>query len=817
MLERHTSGKERDASATEGPCRGKRQAARSGGRVAETGECSPGAIGRSCNLTRPPCARGPRALSPEVIPRVSTLARALAGFVVAGALTAQAAAAQVETPSDTTSPSPDTTVVSDTTTVYELPGLVVVGRDESVATSAFLSEALRVQPSGVNALEALNRAPAFNFTAADPFGFYEFGQNVQLRVFNREQVAMTVDGIPLGSQATGGGSPVGRFIESESVSQVKVHQGSGNIETVSNFGLGGAVTFETDRPRTEPSVRLEFSGGEFSSRRGYGRFDTGLFGSGSRAYASVSRNEFDKWRGQGDMERTHVEGKFFQELENGSLSINIYYNDREDHDFLDVSLETFEEVGYDVTLRNEFAVLSDKEEQARLNAFFFDAWTNRREDFLLGTTLDLEARSDLHLRLTPYFHNQNGVGTWLPNFRPDASTADPLGNRDFTRSTWRETQYGLNRFGTTGTVTWEASSTLDVSAGGWIERSERIQRRVWFDLPDMDVFDKSSFVPFWTQFDRNFDTNTYTAYGKAVFRPLPELRLDAGLRGHIVEMRLDDDVNNEFGEQEDRVGFLPQFGAVYDIASSHQLFGSVSRNFSQVPDDALRQTAEVEPETSVNLDLGYRFFHPRASSSVTFFFVDYSDKIETITFGEFDRFANETVLQNVGEIRSFGVELTGDFSLGYGFDLFASASWNDSEYRKDIADASEPDGVLRLKGNDVVFTPSFQSFNEVSWSGRGFRVGLTGRFVGRRPSSLSGPVDGDPSNQEELNSYFLLGATASYQWNRWTIGLQATNLTDETYLASTSGLGPGTARHPGVATFFPGTSRWIVARAGVAF
>ena len=96
-------------------------------------------------------------------------------------------------------------VSTDSLDTYWLPEVVVTARDEAVATSGVISESIRNHAIGVNALETTNRAPSFHFSSGDGFGFYEFGQNVRLRVFNREQVSMVVDGIPLGSQATGGG------------------------------------------------------------------------------------------------------------------------------------------------------------------------------------------------------------------------------------------------------------------------------------------------------------------------------------------------------------------------------------------------------------------------------------------------------------------------------------------------------------------------------------------------------------------------------------------------------------------------------------
>lgn len=143
---------------------------------------------------------------------------------------------------------------------YELAGLEVVGRRQSLATTTFMRERLESQAAGLNALDVVNRSPSFVFSAGDAHGFYEYGQNVQLRVFNLQQLAMTVDGVPLGSQAPAGGSPVGRFVENESVERVTVNQGSGSIENLSSVGLGGAVVYETTQPDAEAGGYLRVTG-----------------------------------------------------------------------------------------------------------------------------------------------------------------------------------------------------------------------------------------------------------------------------------------------------------------------------------------------------------------------------------------------------------------------------------------------------------------------------------------------------------------------------------------------------------------------------
>ena len=697
-----------------------------------------------------------------------------------------------------------------------------MGEGRSLQTNVFGVRTLQIQPAGVNVLQALNRAPGFNFSAGDANGFYEYGQNISMRVFNGRQLAFTIDGIPLGDQGPAGGTPAGRLVETESVQQVTVHQGSGTKETISNYGLGGAVLFTTSRPAVTRGFRSRVTVGEFMTIRGYGRVDTGELARGLTSYASASYNYFEKWRSLGDQRQLHVESKLRQEFANGSVSLNLYYNDRDDHDFLDISVETFESEGRDVGLSEAYVVMSDKVAQADANALYYDPWSNRREDILVGVNLDVRPSSTAHLIVTPYFHNQGGVGTWLPDYRPDANAANPLdaANRDQTRNTWRETQYFLDRFGVTGSLGVSLTSNTEITLGAWAEHRKRTQRRVWFDLPDQDSYNidtiRDQVVPYWTQFDRNYTYNTYVGFLQGEMRVNDRLLINGGLTSLGYEVTFFEDLLAQHRRR--RVGepFLPQAGFVFDDAPEHQIFGSVSRRFAQAPDDAVRQSAPVSGEKAINVDLGYRFLHPGMSTSIAGYFVNYTDKIESIQLSPYDRYANETALQNVGGVTGVGMEITGDFSLGRGLGLFASANLTRSQYDGDVEDSSEAGGVLRIDGNDQVFTPKIQAFGELSHRmENGLVLAVNGKYVGMRKSSLSGPVGGDASAQEELDGYVLFGFSARYDFRNVELFLNAANLTDTKYLAATSGIGPGTSRRPGGGTYFPGSPRRITVGVGV--
>ena len=97
------------------------------------------------------------------------------------------------------------------------------------------------------------------------------------------------------------------------------------------------------------------------------------------------------------------------------------------------------------------------------------------------------------------------------------------------------------------------------------------------------------------------------------------------------------------------------------------------------------------------------------------------------------------------------------------------------------------------------------------------KAGINGKYTGARKSSLSGPLGGDPAGQEEIDAYFLAGFFAGCRWRSVEISANLYNVLNEKYLASISGLGPGTARRPGQASFYPGPPRLFALELGYEF
>src|SRR3546814_5485226 len=88
-----------------------------------------------------------------------------------------------------------------------------IGVDRVTNTVAVTRDALLSAPSGISGLKMLETLPGFNVQTDGALGLYEFGNSVQARAFNLDQIGFTIDGIPLGRSDAFGGSPVFRSEE----------------------------------------------------------------------------------------------------------------------------------------------------------------------------------------------------------------------------------------------------------------------------------------------------------------------------------------------------------------------------------------------------------------------------------------------------------------------------------------------------------------------------------------------------------------------------------------------------------------------------
>ena len=175
---------------------------------------------------------------------------------------------------------------------------VVVSAKNSTRSAVSLSgaEIQKILP-GASPLKAIQTLPGVLYLTADPWGNNEQNTLLFIHGFSTQQLGYTLDGVPLGDQQYGnynGLSPQ-RAVISENVSAVTLSSGAGDLSTASTSNLGGTVATFTSDPLKASGAQINQTFGSNATTRTFLRYDTGDFGGGNSAYASVMHQDQRAW------------------------------------------------------------------------------------------------------------------------------------------------------------------------------------------------------------------------------------------------------------------------------------------------------------------------------------------------------------------------------------------------------------------------------------------------------------------------------------------------------------------------------------------
>ncbi|NJS40467.1 MAG: TonB-dependent receptor plug domain-containing protein [Rhodobacteraceae bacterium] len=164
--------------------------------------------------------------------------------------------------------------------------------------------------------QSLNLVPGINFTNSDPYG--SSGGNVRLRGFDGNRISLTQDGIPLND--TGNYAIfTNQQIDPEYIQRATVNTGTTDVDSPTASATGGTVNVVTRKPFEETTLSVGGSVGSFDYRRLIGVIDSGESKNGVSAFAGVSFQQYDKFKGPGELQklqgqRPHLPGNWRRQL-----------------------------------------------------------------------------------------------------------------------------------------------------------------------------------------------------------------------------------------------------------------------------------------------------------------------------------------------------------------------------------------------------------------------------------------------------------------------------------------------------------------------
>lgn len=745
-------------------------------------------------------------------------------------------------------------------------------------------EFIATQPAGQTILETLNLTPGLHFTNADPYG--SSGGNIRLRGFDGNRVSLTFDGIPLndtGNYAT----YTNQQLDPELIERASVNTGSTDVDSPTASATGGTINYVTRRPANEFGGWVQGSLGDHSYRRIMGLIDTGEIGPwGTSAWFAVSRQEYDKFKGLGDLQKTQYNARIYQPFgSNGDfVSIAGHYNENRNFNYNGPNLRTstgFCDVaqtivcgdqvddpsnpyGWDIDFLRFYTPAPVRSGVADTDTNSGNYWGLRinpsntgnirinsrftlAENLLLtidpsfqyvkangGTQQAVLSETDLRLR------GSAGIGG--VDLNGDGDILDSV--RVMTPSNTNTHRYGLNtsliwdiapshrlraayafdhgrhrQTGEFGFINFSNPSEprfVDVFGG----RDDRDNRVIGLDGNVLQARDRLSYAilnqvsleyrglflndalsltmgvraPF---FERELNQYCYTQNASSNVVCTTETPSETLANGNVRFAGRTPEYIAPYSRDVKYDAVLPNVMASYRFGGGHSVYGSYNESLSAPRTDSLyavRRIADgsiinptVQPETSENFDIGYRFSSPTVVAQASVFFNQFDNRIVST----FDEDLGTFVDRNVGSVESTGFEASIGWSPIADLSLYASATFLDSELQDNYV-FNAAGAVLQTAGKKQVATPeemfalraSYQ-FNEV------FSAGIQGKYTGSRWLTDVNDLSVPAYTVVDLDARFDF---SSFGMDGTYLQFNVTNLFDERYYGS---VGTGASSTPG--------------------
>ena len=740
--------------------------------------------------------------------------------------------------------------------------IIVTGRTTRSVTQIAGPDIQKILP-GINPLKAIQTLPGVTFVTADPWGNNEQNTSLFIHGFNAQQLGYTFDDVPLGDQNYGnynGLSPQ-RAVISENVASVLLSTGAADLGTASTSNLGGAIETYSSDPRAEGGLAVAQTIGSYDTSRTFARLDSGTFGNGNSLYISGVRQKARAWDFNGRQGGYQANAKFVHDDATGRLTLYAAYSDKtEPNEDSTVRSPTTTFQPYTRPfLFPDFAAaqnyLSATGATPAADGVNYRNYYSAaiRTDYLAYAKYDWHIADNISWSNQAYYHNNDGYGvvagpitvaslpTLFALYFPGQNLKVRTGNSGFAT---RTTEYRIDRAGLLSTLKVDLGDHK-IELGGWYENNSSAAYRRWYAL---DVNNPSTPYerptnPLFTQYGSEIRNDVYQFHIQDAWKPIDTLTVQAGFKsslqfgkGTVPVQPIVGSLPGSIGLPEGRITtkkwFLPQLGLLWDATPTEQVFVNAQRNLRQFmtygagglsPWSLGSQAAfdlfkdQVQPETAWTYEAGVRTRRPvdlgpltAIEGQVNYYHVDFKDRLLGVNAVAGGSIAGgAAIVQNVGTVKTDGVDAALTLRFGQTFSLYNALSYNRSIYQDDYRSGTT---LVATAGKKVPGSPSWLNKTVATLNLGPINVQAIGDYVGKRYATYT--------NDQSVPSYFLASARIGYTIpmsptgfvQKAEISVNVTNLTKET---GTSTVAIGSAS--GTYNTFPIAPRQWFATLAVGF
>jgi iron complex outermembrane recepter protein len=503
---------------------------------------------------------------------------------------------------------------------------------------------------------------------------------------------------------------------------------------------------------------------------------------------------------------------------------------------------------------------------------YYELATNPFRNAIFSAEAKMRISDNLDLKVLPYMWYGFGTGGLQQRYQEEGITAPaPATAAFYNHATGRNTAaVDLNgdgdtldrvivanssvtktyRPGITSSLTWTAGNH-EILGGFWYERARHQQTGTMVKVTDsgepVDYFLQDGAIrrPNGTLFqsrDWNTISTAYQAFLQDTISFMDDkIKVNVGVRAPFIKrdftnfegegnLRTAASGNNPLGTYNVKRTYkdiLPQLGARYRLTPDDQFFASVAKNmkappnfvFSNVGSNVVIRNGvavlqgDVEAETSVNTDIGYRHQDSKFIATFTMFFVDFKNRQATA----FDPVTNTSTYTNVGDVKNRGFEIeVGNMPIG-GFAFYGSYGFSDSEIKEDLQAGSVAGRFLPTAGKEMPLTPRHKMSLSAEYQNGAFWTRLKARATGKQAGTLT--------NDEWAHGYTTFGIDGGYTFanfgifKRPKLQINVSNITNKQYRNPSSTTVTNTTAINGVSAgtlrYYLGAPRFISATLSV--
>lgn len=702
---------------------------------------------------------------------------------------------------------------------------LMVAEDAPKARSTITAAELEKQRPTGNAFQALEMLPSVNSFNYDATGL--FGGGLTMRGFNSDQIGATINGVPVNDSGSFSVYPQ-EYVDQENTCSEFVTQGSTDVDSPQVGASGGNFGITTCNPEDNRRVRLMQTFGQLNMWKTFVRYDTGKFGPGgrSKAFVSISRAVADKWKGEGEAARNHVDAGYNYDWDRFNyVHATVLFNEAKNNNFQSYKKSEIAQYGYDYDYASTFVghnspqkgVIDVDSAATTASPAYYKLANNPFRNAIASAIAKFRLNENLDLKIVPYFWYGFGNGgvqqrlLWEGPGRNTAAANSPTHVSGFLGSANSSTFNGavdLNgdgdtldqvivanasttktqRPGLTTSLTYSLGSHT-ILAGFWWERANHRQTGSAVPVDDFgnmsDIYLRDPQIrrPDGTPFQsRNWKTVStgYQAFIQDTISLMDDkLQINLGLRTPHIKRDFTNYINEggayNYNIKRTYSDVLPQIGVRYRVTNDDQLYASLAKNM-KAPGNFVYATTNgnvsVNPTTGVvtivsdvKPEVSYSFdagYRHQTSKWIGTVGIYGTDFRDRMATA-YDPIALVSSTTNVGKVKNYGFELEAGNTPINGWSAYASYGYIKSEIKSDL--------IGGRNATTGVFQVLPTAGNEFPLTPKQ-KLGLSlqyenGGFWGRVSAKATSSQQASLVNDEQVGGYTVFNFDGGYKFGDW--------------------------------------------------